>query len=175
MELAQNEDVVSNGDTMTQISKSNKETHSTFSHLFPADLYTKRLSGGQEVEHNESVDMQQRKPMLAERESNVTVGADVTASSYERVAVDKFGTQVMKQLGWKGEGYGIGRNKEKAATAIEYIPRQHRLGLGATAVSREQLAKQGGDRRKLAVTETYEGGALGKNIKAINEELKVKD
>lgn len=79
--------------------------------------------------------------MLADHENSVTVGKDVTASSYERVAVDQFGTQVMKQLGWKGTGFGIGRNKDKAANAIEYIPRQHRLGLGSTAVSRDQLGK----------------------------------
>lgn len=59
---------------------------------------------------------------------------------------------------------------------IEYIPRQHRLGLGAQAVSKEQLLKQseGGmvvDKRKMAVTKSYEGSSIGRNYKGIDEEL----
>lgn len=69
--------------------------------------------------------------LLFDHESKVQIGAETTASSYERCPVDRFGTQVLKQLGWQGEGHGIGRNKEKASQVIEYIPRQHRLGLGA--------------------------------------------
>ena len=60
---------------------------------------------------------------------------------------------------------------------IEYIPRQHRLGLGAQALTKDQLVRQAEgngavlDKRKLTVTKTYEGGALGKNYKGIDEVL----
>ncbi len=39
----------------------------------------------------------------------------------------------MNGLGWK-QGFGIGRDKAKVSQAIEYIPRQYRLGLGAKAM-----------------------------------------
>ena len=58
---------------------------------------------------------------------------------------------------------------------IEYIPRQHRLGLGAQALSKDQLLKQqeGGtvDKRKMTVTKTYEGSSIGRNFKGIDEDL----
>ena len=65
--------------------------------------------------------------------------------------------------------------KDQPSQVLEYIPRQHRLGLGAKALNKEQLMKQDGmDKRKLTVTENYEGGAVGKNVKGIDEELNVK-
>mmetsp|Transcript_13043 Transcript_13043/g.15557 ORF Transcript_13043/g.15557 Transcript_13043/m.15557 type:complete len:151 (+) Transcript_13043:234-686(+) len=113
--------------------------------------------------------------MLFDHESKVQIGPETTSSSYERVPVDQFGSQVLAKLGWQGEGHGIGRNKDRPNQVIEYIPRQHRLGLGAQALSKEQLLKQGEsgalDKRKLAVTKTYEAGTLGKNYKGIDEEL----
>lgn len=82
---------------------------------------------------------------------------------------------MLSKLGWQGAGHGIGRNKDKASQVIEFIPRQHRLGLGAQALTKEQLLKQadGGqlDKRKLAVTNTYEASQIGRNYKGIDEEL----
>lgn len=59
---------------------------------------------------------------------------------------------------------------------IEYIPRQHRLGLGAQATSKEQLKqmmddKGKPDRRMLAVTENYQASSVGRNYKTIDEKL----
>ena len=70
---------------------------------------------------------------LFNNESKVFIGQDTTETSYERMPVDNFGTTMLTKLGWQGDGFGIGKNKEnqKAAQIIEYIPRQHRLGLGA--------------------------------------------
>ena len=79
--------------------------------------------------------------LLFDHESKVQIGRDTTSGSYDRMPVDQFGTDVLKKLGWLGSGHGIGRNKEKASQIIEYIPRQHRLGLGAQALSREQIMK----------------------------------
>ena len=91
--------------------------------------------------------------LLLNHESNVFIGEDTTATSYERVSVDNFGKQMLTKLGWQGDGYGIGRNYNKPTQIIEYIPRQHRLGLGAQALSKEQILKKGNvDKRQLAVT-----------------------
>ena len=62
-------------------------------------------------------------PLLFDNESKVQIGPEATASSYDRVPVDAFGTAVLTKLGWQGSGHGIGRNKDKAAQVIEYIPR----------------------------------------------------
>ena len=157
-----------------------------FSHLFPAHLYVKKRSGGQEIDHTEELapasDSVKEDAaaataalLLFDHESKVQIGPETTASSYERVPVDKFGSQVLSKLGWQGEGHGIGRNKDKASQVIEYIPRQHRLGLGAQALSKEQLLKQaessGGnvDKRKLTVTQNYEASSMGRNYKGIDE------
>ena len=135
---------------------------SSFSHLFPAHLYLNKPPGeknaGEEIDHCEDVadtGKQDLKPLqLFNHESKVHIGTDTTSSSYQRMPVDNFGKEMLTKLGWQGDGHGIGRNKEKATQIIEYIPRQHRLGLGAKALTLDQLKKQGGveDRRKLAVT-----------------------
>lgn len=42
-------------------------------------------------------------------------------------------------MGWK-EGHGLGKDSDKPTSqALEYIPRQHRLGLGAKALTKEQV------------------------------------
>lgn len=38
--------------------------------------------------------------MLFDHESKVQIGAATTSSSYERVPVDAFGSQVLSKLGW---------------------------------------------------------------------------
>ena len=60
---------------------------------------------------------------MFDHESKVQIGAETTQSSYDRVPIDKFGSSVLHKLGWKGEGHGIGRNKDKESHVIEYIPR----------------------------------------------------
>ena len=137
-------------------------THSSFSHLFPAHLYLTKTreekNAGEEIDHCEDVaEVGQQEPkslQLFNHEAKVHIGTDTTSSSYQRMPVDDFGKEILTKLGWQGTGHGIGRNKEKAAQIIEYIPRQHRLGLGAKALTMEQLKKQGkgADRRQFAVT-----------------------
>ena len=155
----------------------------TFSHLFPAHLYIKNSeerTAGQEIDHDEE-DLNKAeeaaKPILMlNNESKVFIGQDTTETSYERMPVDNFGKNVLTKLGWQGDGYGIGKNKEKASQIIEYIPRQHRLGLGAQALSKDQLKKQGAnsDRRQFAVTQNFEASSVGRNFKPIDEQLEVK-
>lgn len=59
---------------------------------------------------------------------------------------------------------------------IEYIPRQHRLGLGAQAMSKEQLKQMmegKSDKRMMAVTENYQASSVGRNYKTIDEKLQI--
>lgn len=70
--------------------------------------------------------------------------------------IDQFGKNVLGKLGWK-EGVGIGRGPKGSNTIvepIEYMPRQHRLGLGAKPMTKEQIKNAGNteDKRRLNVT-----------------------
>lgn len=99
--------------------------------MFPAHLYIKKRTAGQEIDHNEDVqsavheetDSHKHGLLLFDHESKVQIGAETTTSSYDRVPVDKFGSAVLSKLGWQGAGHGIGRNKDKASQVIEFIPR----------------------------------------------------
>ncbi len=56
--------------------------------------------------------------------------------------IEDFGKSVLSKLGWQ-EGKAIGRinmsgnGKAGVVQPIEYMPRQHRLGLGAKPLSKE--------------------------------------
>lgn len=90
--------------------------------------------------------------------------------------IESFGKSVLGKFGWK-EGAEVGRNKGVITEPIEYVPRQHRLGLGAKPLTKEQIKQIGRDdrdfdRRKLAVTEDYQTQeGQGKNFKSIHSKL----
>ena len=76
---------------------------------------------------------------------------------------------MLQNLGWK-KGFGIGRQKDsQLCDPIEYIARQHRLGLGAKAFTKDQVKQLGEDRRKLTVTDNYGPSSVGKNFKRVGE------
>ena len=70
------------------------------------------------------------------------IGRDAESDAYERVPIEDFGKNVLSKLGWQ-EGKAIGRinmsgnGKVGVVQPIEYMPRQHRLGLGAKPLSKE--------------------------------------
>jgi hypothetical protein len=66
--------------------------------------------------------------------------ADVNDSTWEAMPIAQFGSALLRGMGWK-PGKGIGLNAKGAATAIEYVPRNHRLGLGATPKAPEPQKK----------------------------------
>ena len=74
------------------------------------------------------------------------IGRDAESDAYERVPIEDFGKNVLSKLGWQ-EGKAIGRasGNGKVVQPIEYMPRQHRLGLGAKPLSKEQIKKLGSD------------------------------
>lgn len=116
--------------------------------------------------HDKPLDFDQKTP-----QESVFIGSATTKDSYDRVAVENFGSEIMANMGWK-KGFGIGRQKnEEVCEPIEYVARQHRLGLGAQALSKEEVKKTGEDRRKLTVTENYGPSSVGKNFKRLGENL----
>ena len=97
--------------------------------------------------------------------------------------IEDFGKSVLAKLGWQ-EGKAIGRTNMQGGGVtqpIEYIPRQHRLGLGAKPLTKEQLKKMDGQafdqetlRKKMNMTEEYELGTSstgGRNFKGIHDKL----
>lgn len=70
------------------------------------------------------------------------IGRDAESDAYERVPIEDFGKNVLSKLGWQ-EGKAIGRINMSGngmggvVQPIEYMPRQHRLGLGAKPLSKE--------------------------------------
>ena len=59
------------------------------------------------------------------------IGSDTTMQSYIDTPIDAFGVKILNKLGWK-KGDGIGLHTSNIhLEPIEYVPRNHRLGLGA--------------------------------------------
>lgn len=66
------------------------------------------------------------------KNKNIKIGIDTTRDTYTTTPIDTFGVKILTKLGWK-QGDGIGRNTSHIhIEPIEYVPRNHRLGLGAT-------------------------------------------
>ena len=53
-----------------------------------------------------------------------------TLERYDEVPVHEFGAALLRGMGWS-EGKAIGRNASGLTAPVEFVPRQHRLGLGA--------------------------------------------
>jgi hypothetical protein len=117
------------------------------------------------------------------------IGKDAESDAYDRMPIEDFGKSVLSKLGWK-EGLVIGRanlalgSQAHITQPIEYIPRQHRLGLGARPLTKEQLKKMEGDgfdqealRKRMGVTQEFElkpsqsSGLGGRNYKSIHDKL----
>ena len=148
-----------------------EQTAHQFSELFPLSLYLNR-EGTQTYQLSYDIAAAPK------------IGKDAENDDYDRMPIEDFGKSVLSKLGWQ-EGKAIGRtnmqNGAQVTQPIEYIPRQHRLGLGAKPLTKEQLKKmdkEGFDqdalRRKMNITEEYELGASstgGKNFKSIHDKL----
>ena len=106
----------------------------TFSDLFPLALYTNREDPGSAVQ------------LTYDIAAAPKIGKDAEGESYDRMPIEDFGKSVLAKLGWQ-EGKAIGRTNMLGGVVtqpIEYIPRQHRLGLGAKPLTKEQLKKMDG-------------------------------
>ena len=54
-----------------------------------------------------------------------------TMEDYESMPIEDFGAAMLRGMGWE-EGKPIGRNASGLVSAVEFVPRGGRLGLGAT-------------------------------------------
>lgn len=66
--------------------------------------------------------------------------AAVTADTWDAMPIAQFGSALLRGMGWK-PGKAIGLNAKGPAAAVEYVPRHHRLGLGATPKAPEPKKK----------------------------------
>ena len=70
-------------------------------------------------------------PLSDRYNASKIVGSDLDSLSYARMPVSSFGMSMLTSMGFY-EGRGLGRNPENALHhPIEFVPRHHRLGLGA--------------------------------------------
>eukprot|EP00347_Sterkiella_histriomuscorum_P020443 403337786 len=161
----------------TQQAESQQET---FSSLFPAHLYLNRNRDHQGSNRHDQISTSTNSFANDIANSKAQIGKDMDEEAYDRMPIESFGKSVLSKFGWQ-EGVAVGRNAatSKIVQPIDYMPRQHRLGLGARPLSKDELKKMGEDggdwdRRKLAVTEDYTQleGAEGKNFKSIHTQLK---
>ncbi len=112
-----------------------------------------------------------RGPLLS-LAGKVKLGLDPDASSYDRMPVENFGKMMLKKMGWRDEE-GAGTDKKNALLhAIEYIPRHHRLGLGATPLPNMKI---NGPNSKEESIKPHEKSVLqSSNYKYVDEKLAVK-
>jgi hypothetical protein len=66
--------------------------------------------------------------------------AAVDSEAWAAMPIKSFGTALLRGMGWK-PGKAIGLNAKGPATAVEYVPRHHRLGLGAQPKAPEPKRK----------------------------------
>ena len=89
------------------------------------------------------MDDQKDIPLLMRYNKDAIVGHDNDDEAYERMPIQNFGLQMLKSMGWE-EGKGLGLNPQNALlNPVEFVPRHHRLGLGA--VPRPIPGKDGKD------------------------------
>jgi G patch domain/KOW motif-containing protein len=66
---------------------------------------------------------------------------ETAASAYDRIPVEKFGEAMLRGMLWK-PGDPIGNTNKAVVKPIEFIPRHHRLGLGAAPKAPEPTTKK---------------------------------
>ena len=109
-------------------------------------------------------------PMLSLAKS-VKLAENPTELSYAKLPVEDFGKAMMRKMGWT-EGTGIGRNPQKGLVQpIEYLPRHHRLGLGATPLPTMKINGGAGSE---APSQREKGALRSVNYKYLDEKLAVK-
>eukprot|EP00045_Choanoeca_perplexa_P017268 m.247846 g.247846 ORF g.247846 m.247846 type:complete len:485 (+) comp17494_c0_seq2:77-1531(+) len=103
-----------------------------------------------------------------------------TAEDYENTPIEQFGAAMLRGMGWK-EGEAIGGINKGLAEPIEFVPRPHGLGLGATRNLQLKPDKRRrprqyikpGETREEVTTVSSKRGADGKvrHIKGVSETL----
>ena len=113
------------------------------------------------------------------REDLETLPDVATEEDYDSMPVEDFGLALLRGMGWE-KGKPIGRNAKGLVEPVEFVPRQGRLGLGATpkmAAKEEKKYIKPGDSREAKPDLVAPVGPDGKvrHVKGISEKLVVRD
>tara|TARA_B110000977_G_scaffold53537_2_gene72806 strand:- start:306 stop:1757 length:1452 start_codon:yes stop_codon:yes gene_type:complete len=102
-----------------------------------------------------------------------------TLDEYEQMPIDDFGAAMLRGMGWE-EGKPVGRNATGLVSAVEFVPRGGRLGLGATGAppptNNKKHIKPGETREAPAEIVLAEGGeGKSRNVRSLDEKLVKKE
>eukprot|EP00897_Mesotaenium_endlicherianum_P004054 jgi/Mesen1/3677/ME000202S02766 len=108
------------------------------------------------------------------KEDLIELPDEADLDAYESMPVENFGEAMLKGMGWV-KGKALGKNAKGLVEPVEYVPRQTRLGLGATPKEIENNKKfiKPGEKRGSKPTLVAPVGADGRvrHVKAISEGL----
>jgi G patch domain/KOW motif-containing protein len=99
--------------------------------------------------------------------------------NYDKVPVDDFGKAMLRGMGWD-DGKGVGRNLLNPNQPVEYVPRHHRLGLGAQPkpddpnAGRKGLMRPGESRGPKPDLVYVDADGRTRHVKPIGEKLTVR-
>jgi len=109
--------------------------------------------------------------------SGIVRPADSLDIAYDEVPVEEFGKAMLRGMGW-AVGMGIGRRMEDPNQPVEYVARQHRLGLGAQPKVEEPKVKKHlrpGESREPKPDLVYvDAEGRQRHIKPVGEKLTVR-
>ena len=113
------------------------------------------------------------------REDLETLPDVATEEDYDSMPVEDFGLALLRGMGWE-KGKPIGRNAKGLVEPVEFVPRQGRLGLGATpkmVAKEEKKYIKPGDSREAKPDLVAPVGPDGKvrHVKGISEKLVERD
>jgi len=102
-----------------------------------------------------------------------------TMEDYESMPIEDFGAAMLRGMGWE-EGKPVGRNAKGLVSAVEFVPRGGRLGLGATGAPPPTNNKKHikpGESREAPAEMVLAQGPEGKsrNVRSLDEKLVKKE
>lgn len=104
---------------------------------------------------------------------------DVGTDTYERVPVEAFGEALLRGMGWQ-PGSSIGLSGTGPVSVVEFVPRNHRLGLGAEpkmpeptpeAEGRKRILKPGDSREPKPTMVYKDKDGRTRHVKSIDDQL----
>jgi G patch domain/KOW motif-containing protein len=102
-----------------------------------------------------------------------------TLDDYDSMPIEDFGAAMLRGMGWE-EGKPVGRNATGLVSAVEFVPRSGRLGLGATGappLRNDKKHIKPGESRQVPAEMVLAEGPEGKsrNVRSLDEKLVKKE
>ena len=118
-------------------------------------------------------------------EIEVKIAEDPDEESYCRCPIEQFGKKMLESMGWF-EGRGVGKKTMNSLIKpVEYIPRHHRLGLGATPkpipkqsdseIMRRKKRREKDSDRDRNSGDYYRSSVGSLNVRGIGEKMEKKE